>query len=762
MQIAPNLSEDQYRMSLGGSLSGINFSGISSGIDTDSIISRLLQIEAIPIQRLQIRQQQLGARQNLLNQFKGRLTALSGAAAALNSANTFNPISATSSKTEVATITGSSTSAAGTFELQVSKLAQAHKVASAAQSSATTALNISGSFTVNGKGVTVAEADSLTAIAQKINATASGVTASIIDGGTNNAYLTLTANASGAAAKIQLGDATGSVLQTLGMTSGAASIREPITGGATSVGFSSTGTSLATLLNLTAPGSKTFTLNGTDVTVNFDTDTLQEVANAINVSGSGATAAVRTETKNGVTSYRLDITGLNSFVDADQGLETLGVLQRGFGNPMVSAQDAEFKLDGISLTSASNTVTTVIPGATLTLLKANETTPETSTLTLSRDTAQIKQKINEFVEAYNAVNQFVKNNTQFDKDTFASGGLFGDTTVQGIDAQLAASLFSNPTGLTGSITNLTQLGFTFSSEGQLTLNEATLDTALANNIAGVSNLFRAVGSSANAQIQFVSSTSKTRPSGSSGYAVVIDQVATRHALRGEMAQAAPLLEQEIMTFNGTAFGNNSYELFLDAGMTQAQIVDRINNDAKLKDLVSATLDGGKLALTAKKFGTPGTFTAVSNRAAAGDTSGWGTNEVLVQGVDVSGTINGETAIGSGQMLTGSPENANTEGLQFLYTGNATGAVGSLVFTKGMSPIFTDLIGTFTDVVSGILTATDKSITDQIKSMDESIGDLQTRLGQKQVSLRLRFAKMEQAISQLQSQQSRLSSFRTNN
>lgn len=747
-------------MSLGSSLSGINFSGISSGIDTESIISRLLQIEAIPIQRLQVRQQQLGARQNLLNQFKTRLTALSGAAASLNSATTFNPISALSSKPEVATISGSTTAVTGTYNLEVSKLAQAHKISSSAQTSATDALNLSGVFTVNGKGVTISTTDSLTAIAQKINSAGAGVTASIIDGGANNAYLTLTASASGEVGTIQIGDANGTLAQTLGLTSGASAIREPIAGGATSVAFTSSNTALASLLNIGVSGSKTFNLNGTDVTVDFDTAGLQDVANAINTSGSGAAATVKSELKDGKTTYKLEITGLNSFTDANGALEGLGIVQRGFGNQLLAAQDAEFELDGIALTSATNVITTVIPGATLTLLKANETTPETSSLSLSRDTGQIKEKIKEFMNAYNAVTDFVKTNTQFDKDTFAAGGLFGDSTVQGIDAQLASSLFSSPSGLSGTYTNLTQLGFTFSSEGQLTLNEATLDSALSNNLSSVSALFRAVGSSTNGQIQYVSSTSKTRPSGAGGYSVNITQIATQHKLAGEAQQADPLLEQEILTFNGTAFGNNSYELILDAGMSQAQIVQRINNDAKMKDLVTASVEGGKLVLSAKKYGTPGTFTATSNKTAASNTSGWGTNTIEVQGVDVAGTVNGETMTGSGQMLTGATGNANTEGLQFLYTGNALGAVGTLLLTKGVSPMFTDLVGGFTDSVNGILTATDQSLTDQIKGIDTSISDLQTRLAEKQTSLRLRFARMEQAVSQLQSQQTRLGAMRS--
>lgn len=746
-------------MAVGSSLSGINFSGLSSGIDTESIISRLMQLEAIPIQRLQQRQAVLTQRQGLLNQFKSKLTALSSAAGALNSATAFNPLSATSSKTDVATITSSTGSVAGTFQLEVFKLAQSQKIATSAQTSATTALGLSGSFTVNGKGVTIGSSDTLTTVAQKINGANAGVSAGIIDGGSGNAYLTLTSSATGVAAKIQIGDLSGGVAETLGLVTGAGALREPIAGGATSMGFASATTNLSSLLNLSGAGSKTFNLNGTDVTVDFDTTSLQGVANAINVAATGVTATVRSVTVNGVTTQKLDLTGLTTWTDADHALEALGIVQRGYGNQMVSAQDAEFKIDGVSLTSATNTVTTVIPGATLTLLKANATTPETSTISLSRDNGAVKDKIKGFADAYNDLLKYVRDNSKFDDKTFKTGGLFGDSTVSLVESSISGALFNTPPGLVGTFTNLTQIGFGLDAEGMITVNDTRLDAALSNNVDALGTLFRAVGSSSNSQLTYLASTSKTRASSSSGYSVVISQAATQHALLGEAAQVDPLLEQEILTFNGALVNGAAYEIILDAGLTQAQIVDKINSDAKLKDSVVASVEGGQLKLTSKKFGVPGVFTVTSNRAAAANTSGIGTASIAIQGVDVAGTINGEAATGSGQLLTGATGNANTEGLQMLYTGTAIGTIGTLVFTKGVAPTFTDLVATFTDVTNGLMTATDKSIQDQMDGLDKSIADLQARMSDKQIQLRLRFSKMEEAISRMQGQQTRLASMK---
>ena len=411
-------------------LSGISFTGLASGIDTQSIINQLMQIEAIPLQRMQQDQAVLGNKQALYAQLKSILVSFTSSASALNTAASFNPIKVDSSDSDVATATATSSATAGVYDLAVSQLATTHKVASVAQSSATTSLGYTGSFVVNGKAVTVEASDNLNTVAGKINSLGSGVVASVIYGGTGNSYLTLTAANSGASNTVQLANLSGTALSSLAFLTGAATFRDPVDADSVrSYGFSSATTALSSMLGQSASG--TFDIGTATISVDFATDSLQTIADKINAdSNANATAVVASVTENGKTVQKLEITGNGgaqpSVTDTSGLLESLGVLQRSYGNPLVTAQDAQYSLDGFDFTSNTNTVSDVIPGATFTLLKANATTPETAKLTFSRDTSQIENSFEGLVKSYNDVMDFVKQTTTFDTEYFASGPLFGE------------------------------------------------------------------------------------------------------------------------------------------------------------------------------------------------------------------------------------------------------------------------------------------------------------------------------------------------
>lgn len=747
-------------MSIGSSLSGITFSGIGSGIDSDSIVQRLIQLESIPITRMQSQQAVLTQRMGLMSALRGQVSNFQSAANALNSASAFQNVKAVSSAESVATITSGPGAVQGIYQLAVSKLAQAHKVSSAAQNDASSALGLSGSFVINGKGINVSEADTLTSIAQKINETNSGVTASLINGGTGNTYLTLSSNKTGAENVIQAADVSGSILAGLGILSGSTSIREPITNGAASFGFSSSSEAVASMAGLTGLGPTTINVNGFDVAVDLATQSLQDIANAINNAGTGATASVRSVDAGGTTIYKLDIAGASTptFLDPDGTLGALGILQNDFGTELVAAQDAEYTLDGVSFTSATNTVSSVISGVTFTLLKANEGTPETATLSLAQDNEAVKAKIKEFMDAFNGVVDFIKGNSAFDKETFSAGPLFGDAVARQVEQVLGDSLFTQIEGLPTNLSNLTQIGFSFDSDGKLELDESTLDNALSTNATAVSNLFRARGDAVGSALAYVSSSDKTVPSGSGVYSVVITQAATLGSYKAETAQTLTSAVTETLTFNGSLFGNNAYNLVLPSGSDLAATIATINNDAKLKDLVVASNDGGQLLITSKKYGTSGNFTVTSDLAAAADNSGIGTSGLghSETGVDVAGTINGESATGAGQFLTGASGNATTDGLQVQYTGTVLGAVGEIRFTKGIGAIVAGLVSQFNDQASGLISANDQSLQDQFDTLSASIESLQARIALKEQDLRRRFAAMEQAISSMQGQQQQLS------
>jgi flagellar hook-associated protein 2 len=743
------------------SSSGIYFSGLSSGIDTDSIISKLMEIEKTQVTRLQTKQTDIATRQAALLSLKTQVATLSTASAALNSSTAFSAVTATSSNTAVASVTATNSASAGTFNLAVSKLALAHKVGSTSISNATTALGWSaGTFVVNGKGVSVDSTDSLTSIASKINSADAGVTASVINGGTNNSYLTLTSTTTGADSKIQIADLSGSTIASnLGLLSGTTSYRETIDGGVTSIGLTSSNTALSSLFGTSSVGTKTINLNGTDIAIDFDTATLADVANAINTSGAGVSASVRTDkNSSGDTVYKLDLKGVTSYTDSDKGLQALGVVQQSYASEISSAQDAEYSIDNIAMTSSTNEISTVIPGVTLTLLTANQTTPVTSTISLARDTATTLTKVKTFVQAYNAVQSFITTNSALDTSTYETGVLFGDSVAQQVENQLSDMVLNNVEGLDSKYTNMMALGISMGTDGTLTLDESAFTTALNSDADAVGKVFRASGTGSSDAITYVSNTSKTIGSGSSPYVIGVTQLATKGSYTGAVSQTSASTATETLTFTGTGFGSTPYTLNLEIGSTLSTTISKINTDATLKDLVTAVDDGGTLKIISKKYGTSGNFSVCSSLSAAADNSGIGTSGegTLLDGVNIAGTINGEAATGSGQFLTGVEGNSTTSGLQIEYTGTTTGSnVGTISFAKGIGSRLFDLISTYTDSVNGLFTTTDAELTTQTNELSDQITALDDQLATKEQELRDKFSAMETAMENLKTQQAQL-------
>lgn len=735
-------------MSLSGSLTGLSFSGISSGIDTQSIISQLLLLEQAPIQRLQARQAQLSSKLGLMSSFRAKLGSLSSSIGALAMPSAFKSVSATSSDSSVASITAGTSAALGVYDLSVFKLAQAHKIASAGQASATEALGLTGEIIVNGRVLTIEAGDSLRAVANKINGASIGVTANVIEGGEGNAFLSLTSASQGASGRIQLADFSGSVLSDLGLVDTSESIGP-------SFAFGSSTEPVGNLLGFTTSPSGSFALNGVSISVDFATDSLEDIASLINASGSGASATVESVSIGGVSKKQLSLSGVSSHTDADNLLHAIGVVQNGSENELVAAQDAEYKLDGVTLTSSSNTISGVIAGTTISLLKASPTGAQT-TLSVERDTGEIRDKVNEFVTQFNGLIDFVRSNTSFDKDSFETGGLFGDPAVARVESLVSNVIFTQLQGNGGLLKSLGDMGITLDSDGRLEVDEAKLDSLLESNLDGLSNVFRSSGTTSVKELSFLGGTSKTKPSGATGYQVFITALGQKLSLGATVVQTGPLAQQEVLTFAGAALAGGSHEIVLDAGMTQTQIVDRINGDPKLKSLMTASIVGGKLQIDSKEFGTGAAFSVLSNVSTGG--SGWGSGAVLQAAADVQGTINGEEAVGAGLVLTGKAGNPNTDGLQVRFNGNAIGSAGSVTFAQGVSDLMTGLIAGLTESTNGYLSNNDKALQDQIDGIAKQIAFKQEQVDVRRSILQARFNRMELAIAELQAQQARIAAF----
>lgn len=220
-------------------------------------------------------------------------------------------------------------------------------------------------------------------------------------------------------------------------------------------------------------------------------DSLEDLRDAINGADVGLNAQV---VDNG-TAKQLVLAGTREGADQAFTLSGTGGLA-GFsydastaatGNTLTgleTAQDAKIKLNGVSMTRTTNTITDAVDGVTLNLLKGEEGT--TTTLTIANDRASAKAAIEAVVKAYNDFNTTVRGLTAYDPESKAAAILTGDATARGLQSQLRNAMGA-VFGGSGGVSTLSEIGISFNRDGSLSVNSSKLDAALNNpdkNVAG--------------------------------------------------------------------------------------------------------------------------------------------------------------------------------------------------------------------------------------------------------------------------------------
>ncbi len=733
-----------------GNSAGISFSGLSSGIDTDSIVRQLVALETQSTQRLQLQQQRLKTQKEAYSQFQTQLTSLNTASSSFGLSTAFQSTKGASSTATVATITANAGASPAITELTVYKLAQAEKIASRELPNTGAAMNISGKFKINDKEITLDGTETLSAISKKINDSGAGATSSVISTGNGKSYLSLTSTTTGIAGKLTMSNLeSGNALEDLGLRE---SLVNTANGTASSLGQTSATTSIKTLLGM-PDGAFSFSLNGNNITGDASMS-LNDLAASINSAGV-MLAAVVPVVNGSTTTYRLDISTLDnkpiqSFEDPNGFLSKSGFIKG--STTLVQAQDSEFALDGVRMTRSSNSITDALEGATINLLEAAADGTKKTNLSIDKDSTKAVETVKSFMNSYNRIVDFVRANSKFDATTFQSGVLFSDSVSQNVENTLNTQLFNNIDSVSGPYTNLAQLGFTLSAEGKLELDETVFKAAVLANPDAVANVFRANGTTSDSEVSFVSAGNKVKASGFSGYDVQITKAASKTSVTAQTTGGVNA-GGETLTFAGNIFGSTGYQLSISAGRTVEEIASTINSDSKLKSQIEATVEGGKLIMKSKTFGASSSFSVTSNVAGSNTSSGVGTGgvQVRVLGEDVAGTINGEPATGYGRFLTGASGNSRTEALQIEYKGTTTGSKGKLTVSMGLGGAMSSAVDTFNNSTSGVLVSNNTSLESQIKALDDQIARITERGATKQAELKRRFAQMEQAIAQANAQ-----------
>ncbi|MCR4397986.1 MAG: flagellar filament capping protein FliD [Firmicutes bacterium] len=193
-------------------MSDIMLSGVTSGLDWEALIEKLMAVDRKPLLELETRQKTNEEKKNAWKDINTRLYNLQTKAQSLKSRETFYSKRAECSDTQVLTATATSAVPVGAYTVEVVQLARAHTVASATQASSTEALNlvdpsVTAYTVINGKTVAIESQDSLTSIRDKINGTPDiSVTASIVQVSASEYRLVITAKETGSASAITFAD----------------------------------------------------------------------------------------------------------------------------------------------------------------------------------------------------------------------------------------------------------------------------------------------------------------------------------------------------------------------------------------------------------------------------------------------------------------------------------------------------------------------------------------------------------------------------
>lgn len=638
--------------------------GLASGLNTQDIIAKLVELERVPITRLESRKTKLNTKLNAWQEMNTRVLALKEKMDALSRSMTFDARTLTSSDDTLLKGTVTSGADAGVYYVKVNSLARAHQIRS------------------DGEGF----AD-----------TTSGI-----------------------------------------------------------------GTGTITL--------NTGTGNPVVITLDDTNNTLTGLRDAINRSGAGVKATIVND-GTADTPYHLLLTSTTSGTSGQMTIETSGAVPT-FNTVVQAAQPASVTMgegDGaITVQSSTNKVTGLIPGVTLDLQSADPA--KTVTVTIGEDTSAAKQAIKDFVEQYNHLMDFIGKQYKYDASTRSTGALFSEPGLRSIQGDLYNKLFGRVGGLNQDIKLLTQIGISIAAGGKLTVDDSSLDDALSENLHQVRSLFATMGNASSPFVSFVSSGSNTKATGEA-YAVEITAVATRARITAGVAQTEALLADEQLTINGKTIN-------LTEGMTQADVVARINESSRETGMTASLTDanglgtGSYLTLTRAAYGSAHTISVRSTASNGGGmaSSGFGTAEVTLDdpageagtgtgtaGTDVAGTINGEAATGKGQMLVGNSGNTTTDGLSLRISASAPGSYGTISVTKGIGALAAEYLDFITWPGTGTISASQNALTTMMKNIDADIAALESRVEVRRERLVLQFAQMESALAVLQSQSSQLSS-----
>ena len=408
-------------------MASVSSLGVGSNLDLNSLLANIKTGEQAPLIALQRQQTSYTAKLSAYGQLSSALSALQSAAAALAKPALFEGVKASSTATDVVSASALSTASSGTYVLDVKQLTQAQSLATAGVASTT----------------------------------------AVIGGG---AATTVT---------LDFGTISGGTLGANGKYSSIPQDPGPPVIPANPVIFTVDGTRPATSITIDASNN---TLAGIRDAINGNT-AMGVTASIVNDGSATPNRLVFMSKQSGEkSSMRIAVTGdaaVSSLLANNPAGTPAAQLQQ-----TAAAQNTKLTVNGIAVTSATNSVAGAIQDVTMTVAKVG-----ISTLSVQKDTGSVQSAVTTFVNAYNGLQNVAKQLTAFDDKSKSGAVLLGDSTLRNIQITIRSELTTPQVPDSSGLAMMSQIGVAFQKDGTLSIDSTKLSTALGSKMSGVANLF---------------------------------------------------------------------------------------------------------------------------------------------------------------------------------------------------------------------------------------------------------------------------------
>jgi flagellar hook-associated protein 2 len=542
--------------------SSLSIGGLVSGLDTNSIIDGLTAIEQSKVSRVKTQQSNTQLALTSYGDLMNRLTGLQAKAKSIDDPKQFDKYTTTTTDTDIATITGNAGGQPGNFRIEIFQRANEEKIATLSYASSSVALGQSGTFKIRRSAgyresnplpadaftnsIVINATDSLKDIRDKINADKdSGARATVINISATEARLVISSVDTGAEGLV-FQEETGAVLRDMGVlnAAGAKDIVKQQVQSAAVAGLADAATTFASL-GYTVSNNETISISGvdkngntvktgvfviTDVNASVQSflDKIEQTFNGMVKATVSGGRIVLEDKSGGSSALSASLTANNELggtLDLGGGAS---IKQAGYSTVMNEGRDAFFRLDGLNLQTGTNTPDDVVDGIQINLLKAEFGTEVD--LGVERDIDGIKKNVQSFLDEYNALVSYLKEQTKVTvkeknsepgedtskKDQITKGPLANDSTISRLKNELSRTLtaiFDDTikASLGTNLVSLSSAGITSNgTTGEYTLDDEKFTNAIKQDYNGIRRLFVTQGSTNNPNVQFGRATEKTQ------------------------------------------------------------------------------------------------------------------------------------------------------------------------------------------------------------------------------------------------------------